>query len=524
MKRSRTALAVTLFAQGMVAGCGGYQTSIQSSTGATIISLSPSAMPAGQPAGVVPNPACPTVPTTVQPAYFCLTVNANSLNGFPTNSVVQWNGKNLVTVFQDTATLLAEVPYTLIAKQGTAYVNTYSPQSGAGMNGLSNALAFAIYGAPNPVPALTSISPNTATACSSKCAGITITLAGSNFLPSSQNGGSKVTYTGVATLQVETAITITSYSSTELKATIPGSYLSADDVAKINVINPPSAICVVNCPNLGGGDTNDASLGPVTTQTFTITGAAAANAASAVAEETPTVSQDGRYVAYASIQNGNSEILLRDTCVGAANGCTPFTRTLSVASDGTAGNDDSHNASMTADARYVAFSSAATNLLENTPAGRQIYLHDTCIGAPSSCKPSTLLISTDEEGKLTGTESILPSVSASGRFVAFVAITPSHDSKTVGATSASAPTTPNSGLRQVFVRDTCLGTANCTPKTTRISMVPGDSPANSSKPAGPALSGLAKQMALTDGKSATVFTPTVPVDERVFLAIPNEQR
>jgi hypothetical protein len=36
---------------------------------------------------------------------------------------------------------------------------------------------------------------------------------------------------------------------------------------------------------------------------------------------------------------------------------------------------------------------------------------------------------------------------------------------------------------------------------------------------GPALSGLAKQVAMADRKSATVFTPTVPVDDQVFLAV-----
>src|SRR5208282_2627526 len=138
------------------------------------------------------------------------------------------------------------------------------------------------------------------------------------FLSTSQNGGSKVTYTGVATGGVETAITVTSFSATQLKATIPGSYLSAADTAQINVVNPPSAICLVNCPNLGGGDTNNPTSGSPSTQIFTIGGGAAANAASAsaIAEETPAVSQDGRYVAYASEQNGNSQILLRDTCVG----------------------------------------------------------------------------------------------------------------------------------------------------------------------------------------------------------------
>jgi hypothetical protein len=178
---------------------------------------------------------------------------------------------------------------------------------------------------------------------------------------------------------------------------------------------------------------------------------------------------------------------------------------------------------MTLDARYVAFSSAATNLVENAPAGRQVYLRDTCIGAANSCKASTVLISTDEEGKLVGTEAILPSISSSGRFVAFLAVTESAGHASANTAHAGGSTV-NSGMRQVFVRDTCLGAANCTPKTTRISLMPGDTPANSTTPAGPALSGLAKQIALSEGKNATVFTPTVPVDDKVFLAISNEQK
>ena len=76
----------------------------------------------------------------------------------------------------------------------------------------------------------------------------------------------------------------------------------------------------------------------------------------------------------------------------------------------------------------------------------------------------------------------------------------------------------------MFLRDTCLDTPNCTPKTMPISLEPGDAPADSSKPVGPALSGLAKQIALADGKSSTALTPTVPIDERVFLAIPKEPK
>src|SRR6516162_5391559 len=545
MKRLRTALAVALCAVGL-AGCNDYNNSVQYNTGATITNISPSGLPAGTPSGVqLAN--CPNTPSGQTNPCFTLFVLGSSANGFQTSTVVEWNGqklpactstnaKNGCTTYLDATDVNASVPYSLIGNPGTAYVNTFTPQSGTGNNGLSNALTFIIYGAPNPFPTISSVSPASAGYCdsTSKCANIPITVMGTNFLPASQNGGSSVTFTGVATTGIETAFTVTGITSTQLNATIPSTFLCATDTAQINVINPPSAICLVNCPNLGGGNTNcklsQTSNCTVTTQTFTITNSSPANTCPvttpvtpAVVEETPAVSQDGRYVAYASTQNGESQILLRDTCVGATSGCTANTRMVSSATDGTVGNRDSHNAVMTLDGRYVAFSSAATNLVENAPPGRQVYLRDTCIAAPTSCKASTVLISTDEEGKLVGTEAILPSISSSGRFVAFLAVTESQ-SHASGNNPQVGGNGANSGLRQVFVRDTCVGAVNCTPKTTRISLMPGDTPANSAKPAGPALSGLAKQLALSEGKNATMFTPTVPVDDRVFLAISNEQK
>jgi hypothetical protein len=178
---------------------------------------------------------------------------------------------------------------------------------------------------------------------------------------------------------------------------------------------------------------------------------------------------------------------------------------------------------MSADGRFVAFSSAATNLIPGTPPGRQIYLRDTCIGADASCKAGLHLISTDANGALVGTESILPSISASGRFVAFLAVTPSHAARAAAGAAKSASTGLNSGLRQVFVRDTCLGATDCTPKTTRISLQPGDTPANEAAPAGPTMSGGAKHVALADGKLATLFTRGVPIDEQIFLATSGDQ-
>jgi hypothetical protein len=175
---------------------------------------------------------------------------------------------------------------------------------------------------------------------------------------------------------------------------------------------------------------------------------------------------------------------------------------------------------MSGDGRYVAFSSAATNLLADAPSGRQIYLRDSCSGADASCTPSTQLISTDPQGALVGTEAILPSLSASGRFVAFVAVTASH-AKSTSATKSAA--TGNSGFRQVFVRDTCLGASNCTPKTTRISLQPGDSSPTEGKPAGPAVSGTGESVAVPDATSSTVFHRAVAVDDRVFLVLTGKQ-
>jgi hypothetical protein len=178
---------------------------------------------------------------------------------------------------------------------------------------------------------------------------------------------------------------------------------------------------------------------------------------------------------------------------------------------------------MSSDGRYVAFSSAATNLVTGPPVGRQIYLRDTCLGTASgSCTPSTQLISTDASGTLVGTESILPSVSASGRFVAFLTVTPSHAANQASAQAKSTATTAtgnNSGYRQVFVRDTCLGASACQPKTTRISLQPGDASAADAKPAGPALTGSASHVALAGATAPTLYTRSVAVDDRVFVAL-----
>ena len=127
MRQSRKALGIALFVMGLAAGCDDYNTSIQNPTGASILTLAPSGVVFGSPS-------------------FTITVNASSINGFQTNSVVEWNGTKLASSYVDTQTITAVVPASYVTKVGTAYVDVYAPQSGTGMNGLSNSIAFLIYG------------------------------------------------------------------------------------------------------------------------------------------------------------------------------------------------------------------------------------------------------------------------------------------------------------------------------------------------------------------------------------------
>jgi hypothetical protein len=439
MRRSWTALAVALLAIFAATGCNDYGNTFQVPTGASITSLSPANTTAGSP-------------------QFTLTVVGG---GFVAKTVVQWNGGTIATQLQTDSAgnvigITATVPASLVAKPGTAFVQTLSPFSGAGMNGLSNSLAFIINPPGSPLPAVSSQSPSCAVAGG---AAFTLTVTGSSFLPTSDpSGGSQVLW-GAGGTQT-TLTTVGTTSATQIQATVSNTLIANVGAANVSVFNPPAP---QGGTGSGGGGTSQTSL-PFTIAATSCPAASARPAAAvrSAAEETPAVSADARLVAYTATQNEHAQIFVRDTCQGAAGACQVRALLVSAATDGAEGNEDSGSPSMSAGGRYIAFSSAATNLLAEAPPGRQVYLRDTCWGAQAPCSPSTQLVSTDPQGALVGTEAILPSVSASGRFVTFVAVTPSH--------------VTNSGFRQVFVRDTCLATINCRPATIPFSLQQNDSP------------------------------------------------
>jgi trimeric autotransporter adhesin len=510
MKRYGTALAVALVALWVTAGCNDYGNTFQVNTGASLTSLSPANIPANS-------------------GDLVLTVIGF---GFVPKTVVQWDGAKLDTtvtldVNGNVTNLTAKVPKTLTAQPGRHFVNTINPATNKQDNGLSNTIAFIVTVPANPQPTLTSISPTSATPGSPD---VTLTLTGTNFLKASVAtcAGTDGSIAQWNTTTSTTCLATTFTSATQMTATIPASLLTTESCATVTVFTGPSVDTSNTGVGGGGGGTSNAVTFTVSTNAAFCPAAAVANMAVTAAEETPAVSLDGRFVAFtgtpgtgtgAGAQSAHTQIFLRDTCEGSSSDCKPKTTVLSAAADGTEGNADSHSPSITSDGRYVAFSSAATNLASETPSGKQIFVRDTCQGAANGCTPKTELISVDPNGLLSATDNLLPSISSSGRFVAFLSVKAATTK--IGATANGM----NNGVRQVFVRDTCIGAASgCTPKTMRISTQPGDANVVGGKPAGPAMSSNGGGVGITDNHSATLFTRSVAVDDRVFLAITKEQK
>jgi len=172
-----------------------------------------------------------------------------------------------------------------------------------------------------------------------------------------------------------------------------------------------------------------------------------------------SISANGRYVAFSSVSsnlvtgdtNGSNDVFVHDRVTG-------VTTRVSVASDGTQGNGDSgdYNLSITADGRYVAFISMASNLVvgdtnlcsyPKLPLYNcaDVFVHDRVTG-------ETTLVSVASDGTQANNESWHPSISADGRYLAFASVA---SNLVVGDTN---------GISDVFVHNQVTG------ETTRVSV------------------------------------------------------
>ena len=171
----------------------------------------------------------------------------------------------------------------------------------------------------------------------------------------------------------------------------------------------------------------------------------------------PAISVDGRYVAFASDAsnlvagdtNNKRDIFVHDRLTGA-------TTRVSVDSDGAQANNSSFEPGISADGRYVAFASDASNLVAgDTNNVRDVFVHDRVTG-------ETTRVSVASDGMQANRASELAAISADGGYVAF------HSD----ASNLVAGDTNN--VRDVFVHNRVTG------ETTRVSVASDGTQANSS--------------------------------------------
>lgn len=154
----------------------------------------------------------------------------------------------------------------------------------------------------------------------------------------------------------------------------------------------------------------------------------------------PSLSADGRFIVFDSYatnlipddQNGyTSDIFLKDVQTG----------NLSLISSDSAGSQaDTHSLwpTISADGRYVAFSSAASNLVPGDDNGEwDIFLKDTFTG-------TTNLISSDASGLVGNRYSTWPDISSDGRYVSF-------------ASNSTNFVPESTGWNNIYVKDRITG-------------------------------------------------------------------
>ena len=202
-----------------------------------------------------------------------------------------------------------------------------------------------------------------------------------------------------------------------------------------------------------------------------------------------SMSANGQYVVFysfadnlypGSVLNAASGVYVRELAQG-------VTEREDVAADGTPANGSSYFGAISGDGRYVAFISTATNLVSGV-SGTQLYLRDR--------KTShTILISVSGDGSPANGNISSESISADGRYIAFVS----------SATNLVSQNT--NGVAQAFVRDVASGT------TDLVSVSSNGVPANTyvlddSGSAPPAISSDGRYIAFSSYATNLVSQPT----------------
>lgn len=229
--------------------------------------------------------------------------------------------------------------------------------------------------------------------------------------------------------------------------------------------------------DLVASDTNgtaDVFLYDSVTETTARVSVGAGGAQADGASYSPSISGDGRYVAYVSDAtdlvvgdtNGSADIFLYDTV-------TETTARVSVDSGGSEADIGSNSVSISDNGRYITYHSDATNLVVGDGNGAtDIFLYDTVA-------ETTTRVSVDSGGTEGGASSYYPAISGDGQFITYTS-----DSTNLVASDTN------------FTTDIFLYNVS-TQATTRVSVVTGGFQSNGSSMS-PSIS--------TDGRYITYYS------------------
>jgi len=473
IRKSPIATLTLLAAAVVLPSCGG----IVNNPAPSITSLSPSSIDAGQPA-------------------FILTVNGS---GLAPQSLVYWNGGAVSTIFLTSNQLQAQIPSGFIQTPGTAFVEVQTPAPGGGT---SIQLTFTINPVASPIPVLTSISPNAALAGGN---GFELHLIGNNF-----ESQSEVTINGDS----EQAAFL---DSQDLEVSIPSTDLIAAGYLSIAVLNPAPgggasqalpltityALPIISTLSptssaVGGNSLSLALTGtgmtPATVVNFN--GSPRTTTYVSNTSVTANLTASDLFAAQVAQITASNPAPGGGTSVAVAfgvNGIVPTTSNpgytglpelvdysyLGFGPNSGVGDLSLSGPSISSNGRYVAFASAASNLIINDTNGNpDVFVRDTCF-AQGTCVPTTQLVSisgangSTQPGTQGNSDSLEPTMSSTGTYIAFS----SH------ATNLD-PNYPNltGTTRQIFLHSACLGSSatSCTTSFTELVSVAADgvNPAN----------------------------------------------
>jgi hypothetical protein len=343
----------------------------------------------------------------------------------------------------------------------------------------------------NPTPAITAVFPSSITAGSGA---FTLSVTGTGFVANSLvywNNTQLTTSFNSENLQLSSSVPASDVASPGVAQVIvvtptPGGGMSNAAVVNINPVSnpqptiaslspsstglgalPPNGVLVVNGTNFIQGSLaafNGVSRTPAfvsATQLRVPMTAADVSANSTISVTVSNPAPGGGVSNAASFVVGTGSAIRQKA--GAITVGAQFPQLISMNALGGAANGKSGAAAISADGRFVAFYSTATNLVASGASGN-IFVRDTCLSVPG-CIPQTIAVDLAEGGTAPNAKAhAAVAISGDGRFVAFVS-----SATNLLSSSGAAPT----AVSQVYVRDLCVGAsapAGCAPHTEVVSV------------------------------------------------------